>query len=93
MSRAAMFGRPRSKSIEFEVVNDSDATVQYQIADRRFSLPPGYSETHQQCCPADVLFVFRRPGDAQGSTRMVKPHSGDHFVIADDEGRLRVDKR
>lgn len=87
----AMFGRPKSKSIAFAIANESDAPVQYRIAERKFSLPPGYTRTHQECRPTDVAFIFPSGENAKGKTRTVKPSNGDQFVIQ-DEGQLRVEK-
>jgi uncharacterized protein YkwD len=49
-----MFGRPKSKAIQFDFANESDATVEYRVGSRAFSLAPGYTRTHQLCRPADL---------------------------------------
>jgi len=35
-----IFGRPKSMSIAFQLTNESDKTIQYEIAGQTFSLPP-----------------------------------------------------
>jgi hypothetical protein len=46
-----MFRRPSSASIQFQVVNHSDATSNYKIGVQTFLLPSGYTRTHQRCRP------------------------------------------
>lgn len=85
-----MFGRPKSKSIEFEVANESGTTVQYQIGNRQFSLPPGYTRTHQRCRPSEMIFQLP---DGEGKTKTVKPDSGDQFVLKSQGGQLQLTTR
>jgi uncharacterized protein YkwD len=77
-----MFGRPRSDSIEFEVANQSGTTIEYEIGGRAFSLPPGYTRTHQGCVPEEL--VFQWPGEAEPQSEAVEPNDGDRFTVERD---------
>src|SRR5262249_23469979 len=52
------FARPRSKSLHFQIANRTATTVEYQVGDRTYSLPPRYTRTHEQCRPAPVKFQW-----------------------------------
>jgi uncharacterized protein YkwD len=84
-----MFGRPKSLSLEFKVVNKSPATVTYRIGDRAFTLPPRYIRTHEQCRPTEVTFEL--PAGGRTATESFKAENQRQFVIVDDGG-LRVKK-
>lgn len=71
-----MFGRPRSAQIEFQIANESQTTVRYELGDRTFRLPPRYTRTHQRCRPSKL--IFRRP-EAESVT--FTPEDGDSFVV------------
>ena len=88
-----MFGRPISKSIQFEIANDSDATVEYQIAERKYSLPPHYTRKHQECRSSGLAFLLPSGEKAKDKTTTVKANHGDQFVILEDRGQLRVEKK
>ena len=83
-----MFGRPKSAQIEFQITNQSDANVQYQIGERQFPLPPRYTRTHQRCRPTEV--TFQLAGDRK---KTVKPGAGDRFTISGKQGQLRVEQQ
>ena len=78
-----MFGRPRSAQIEFQIVNESQATVRYKLGDSTYRLPTRYTRTHLRCRPTEL--IFRRP---QAKHVRFQPEDGDTFVISDsqDEG-------
>jgi uncharacterized protein YkwD len=76
-----MFGRPKSLSIEFEIANRSQSTVEYEIDDRTFSLPPRYSRTHERCRPTEVAF---RTEDKE-EIDSVKPQRGELLTIVDGD--------
>jgi uncharacterized protein YkwD len=79
-----MFGRPRSKAIEFRIANRSDAAVEYTIGDETFSLAPRYTRTHTRCRPSDVTMKW-----ADGPT--VRPGNGDRYaVVRGDSGKLTL---
>lgn len=84
-----MFGRPQKDSIRFEIRNESDTTVEYEIGERRWSLPPRYTRTHERCRPRDV--VFRWPEDEdEVRSQTVTPRSGDRFTVRREQGRFQV---
>ena len=75
-----MFGRPRSAQLEFQIVNESQATARYKLGERTFRLPPRYTRTHQRCRPSSL--IFRRP---QAENVRFQPDDGDTFVIRDSQ--------
>jgi hypothetical protein len=84
-----MFGRPRSAQIEFEIVNESRATVRYTLGDQTFRLPPRHTRTHQRCRPSKL--ILRRP---QADDVTFEPEHGDAFVVTDSEdGGYQVARR
>jgi uncharacterized protein YkwD len=86
-----MFGRPKSQAIAFQVANESDATVSYEIGDRNFSLPPRYTCTRQLCRPADLTFELPRASAGRDrAAGKVRPTGGEHFVITTDAEGYRV---
>lgn len=83
-----MFGRPRSAQIEFQIANESQTTVRYELGDRTFRLPPRYTRTHQRCRPSKL--IFRRPG-AENPT--FHPEDGDSFAITGGDDGYQVERR
>ncbi len=84
-----MFGRPSSMDTEFQLSNRSDATIEYEIGDQDFSLPPGYTRTHQGCRLGELIVHW--PETKKSAT--VKPGDGDHYRVArDNKGQLRLEK-
>lgn len=80
-----MFGRPKSAQFEFKITNESSETVEYQIGERSFPLPPRYTRTHQRCRPAELVVQL-----ADGKKKSVKPDDGAHFTITGTEGKLNL---
>ena len=82
-----MFGRPKSLRIEFQISNDSDATIEYDLGKRSFSLPPRYTRTHQRCRPTELIIQW----SAERESTALQPNDGDHYTIVRQEsGKLRV---
>jgi len=73
-----MFGRPKSKALEFEIANESPTTVEYKMGERTLTLAPGHTRTHQVCRPRDL--AFRWP-EKEGEERVVQPRNGDRFIV------------
>ena len=44
-------------AIAFEVVNESELTISYQLADQSFSLPPRVIRTHEGCGTLTLKFM------------------------------------
>ena len=84
-----MFGRPESKSIEFSIANSSEQTVEYNIEERTFTLPPLATRTHTRCRPCEVQLSVGE----KNATQTLKPESGDHYRVASENGELRVMKQ
>ncbi|HLJ11371.1 MAG TPA: CAP domain-containing protein [Planctomycetaceae bacterium] len=82
-----MFGRPKSKALEFSITNESPDTAEYKMGDRTLTLAPRHTRTHQVCRPRDL--EFRWP-DAEGEGRIVQPHDGDHFVVTKNGETLEL---
>jgi len=83
-----LFGRPKSKALEFKLTNESPSEVEYQMGDRKLTLAPGHTRMHQVCRRRDLEFRFP---DASGEAKTVEPRNGDHFIVSrkGDELRLR----
>lgn len=84
-----MFGRPQSKGIGFEVRNQGDKTVEYNVDDQTFTLPPRYTRTHTSGRPPTVQFRFAEGAGA----RTVRPMGGERYLISREpsgEWRLSV---
>ena len=82
-----MLGRPKSMSVEFQIANEAEKTVKYQMGDKSFDLEPRATRTHQACRLSDL--AFRWP-DADGKVRLVQPNNGDRFVVTQEGDALRL---
>lgn len=82
-----MFGRPKSKSISFEVDNRSGTEVKYTVrregSDRTFPLPPRLRRTHQRCRPTQLQF-------SQPDTTIDVQDGATYVVQQSPEGGLEV---
>jgi len=86
-----VFARPKSKSIAFQVTNETGDTVHYEIAGQQFSLPPQYTRSHERCRSADlVLDRAVKNKDSPERAQPVRPANVDHFVIRKEDGTYRV---
>jgi len=86
-----LFGRPASRSARVEIVNRTEATLNYRFADQLFSLPPNDGRIHEQGRPADLIFEFRVDGKpATRSTRILEGKS--RIVAAEREGWVRFSR-
>lgn len=83
-----MFGRPKSKQIEFRIANASTSAVGYELDGKSYALPPRATRIHQQCRAARL--VVRLPDQQRAMT--VQPENGERFAIeraASGEYRLK----
>lgn len=88
-----MFGRPGSLSVEFKVTNRSHATVQYQIGEQTFPLPPRMIRTHTGCRQVEIVFQVPEGGTGSGGeTKKVRARKGDSFIVVDQGKGVRVKK-
>jgi hypothetical protein len=84
-----MFGRPKSKVLEFKITNESQSLVKYQMGERTLTLAPGHTRTHQVCRRRDLAFRF---SDSGGKEETVEPRSGDHFIVTQKGDELQLRK-
>lgn len=85
-----LFGRPKSKAVEFTIANDAPSTVEYAMGDRTLTLESGHIRTHQVCRPRDLAFHWPY---AKGDDQTIQPHNRDYFVVTQDGGRLSLRKK
>jgi uncharacterized protein YkwD len=71
------FGRPKSKAIAFQILNNSDDTVKYKVGDQSFSIGAHYMMSHERCRPATL--TFQMEGSEEGE--VFHPRAGAHYVI------------
>jgi len=83
-----VFGRPETARVDFELSNDTQASVRYSVGDQSFDLRPGSTRTHGLCRPEPVRF---RWAEQQGETE-VRPVDGERFRILRSGGRLEVER-
>jgi uncharacterized protein YkwD len=84
-----LFGRPKSQSIQFQIANQTDATVEYQVGSQTFPLPPGYIRTHQRCRPAELKLPSPEGKDGAAGLR---PASGDRYAIVGEGKQVKLKK-
>ena len=53
-----MFGRPKSAVIEVAITNRTRNDVEYELGDKKFSLPPQTTHTHGRCRPPKITLQF-----------------------------------
>ena len=84
-----MFGRPKSKVLEFKITNESQSPVKYQMGERTLTLAPGHTRTHQVCRQRDLAFRFP---ESSGKEETVEPRNGDHFIVTKKGDELQLRK-
>lgn len=82
-----LFGRPKSKSISFEVRNESGTKVEYTVSrrgsEKSFPLPPRLRRTHRRCRPTKIEFPMLE------TTLHVK--DGAEYVVQESsDGRVKI---
>jgi uncharacterized protein YkwD len=85
-----MFGRSESEALLFDITNQADTVVNYEIGERVFSLPPRFTRSHQRCRPTRLTLQW--PNGQPGTT--LEPAGGDHLTInrnADGDFRLTTE--
>ena len=80
-----MFGRPRSRSVEFRITNNARQMVSYRLQDEEFSLAPGEGRIHTQCAPAELALATRG-----AKALRVTPRSGEHLRVVREAGGLAL---
>ena len=84
-----MFGRPQSQAIEFSIANRTDASIDYTLGGKKFTLQAKYTQTHTICRPADL--IFNRPGDNL-ELPTIKPNANDKFIATKQGMEFKVTK-
>ena len=85
-----MFGRPKSLSLHVRLTNRSDATIEYDLADRQFSLESQYIRTHELCRPTELMVHDPdRSGEEKTHTLPIKA-DGSYVIDRGFSGELRV---
>lgn len=85
------FGRPKSRAITFQITNDADETVHYEIAGRQFTLPSQYTRTHERCRPEELsVSLPNKEKEQPANTKKLRPANGDHFAITSESGSYQV---
>lgn len=97
-----LFGRPRSREIEFKIANRSGGDVRYAVGDQEFVLPSRYLRTHVRCRPAEVRLLANptstdaatEPGATTRPGDVIQPESGATYVIRrNPAGGIYVSRR
>ena len=82
-----MFGRPKSASSRFQIVNGIDVPVRYQLDATTYELPARVTRTHEGCFSGALEVVAPAPGGG-GS---IVPRSGARYTVQRDAtGQVRV---
>jgi uncharacterized protein YkwD len=76
-----MFGRPQSAKIEFRLSNPTETSLEYQIADQKFSLPPRYARKHTLCRPSELKWQPQPNAETDQQPRTIEPDDGDEFEV------------
>ncbi len=82
-----MFGRPKSASTRFEIVNRADVPVEYELDAQRFTLPPRVTRTHEGCFAAGLKMLWQ---DAPASPGFEPRNAARYVVQRDHAGQLRL---
>ena len=88
-----MFGRPKSKAIEFKITNQARVAVTYQIGEESYTLEPRSIRTHTRCRPADlILEPADKKADSKSKPEVVRPVNGDRLLVTQDKSGYRLRK-
>ncbi len=82
-----VFGRPQSEAVEFSIVNQTNATIEYQLADQKFTLKPHVTATLEPCASFELKFSW---APSSGKPESFHPEKGDQFVITRKQAMFRV---
>ncbi len=86
------FGRPRSQTTRFTLINESSQTVSYQVDDMPYTLVMNAAITHERCTsrPA-IVRLTSADGTSIAETRAV---DGEQWTVRDGEGgKLTIVRR
>lgn len=78
-----LFGRPKSRTIEFSIENRTAASIEYTFDGESFRTDHGVRRTHQHCKQAELVLA--------GET--LQPTNGQQFVLVNEQGRSLLQVR
>lgn len=81
-----MFGRPKSLTVEFQISNRTDTTLEYTIGTDKYTLDPRYTQTHTRCRAGEITFQSPKGLEA------VQAGAGDKFTVSGKDGSYQVKK-
>ena len=89
-----MFGRPKSRSITFTIVNHSSETLHYQRETQSLTLPPGYHRVHASCRSTKIALYTQAENDPEEKQLVsaFKPADKSTFVVSEVDGKFQVRK-
>ena len=80
-----LFGRPRSRAIEFRVTNAARRGFDYRVGEKSYALRPREVRSHTVCGSLQVSF----PGTENEKGRSIRPSGGENIVVRGDS-RLTI---
>lgn len=72
-----LFGRPRSRAIEFRVTNAARRGFGYRVGEKSYELGPREARRHTVCGAMEVSF----PAAENGKGRTIRPAGGENLVV------------
>lgn len=72
-----MFGRPRSRAVEFRVTSAARRPFSYRVGEKSFELQPREARRHTVCGTLEVSL----PAGEKEKGRTVRPSGGENFVV------------
>lgn len=88
-----LFGLHQSRSINFSITNNANATARYRLGEQDFDLPPRTTRTHEQCRPDQIAFQLRDDPAAPNATRSFTISRGARYTITGRRDALQVRQR
>lgn len=87
------FGRPKTKSVAFQITNEADTTIRYTLDGRTFTIDPHYTITHTRCRPPELDFqnVQGKSEDGKEAADTFHPKNGSHYVLRGSDGKYTVE--
>ncbi len=86
-----MFGRPKTKKIEFSLFNKSPTSVKYKVGKRSFELPSRYRRTHTVCRPPHIKVSSGTKKSGWGKN--IQPSDGTRYIVEQGpSGELQMKK-
>jgi len=78
-----LFGRPKSRTIEFSIENQTAGVIEYSFDGENFKTGPRVRRTHQHCKQTKLVFA--------GKTLL--PRNGQQLVLVNEDGRAQLQMR